>query len=319
MRHHAGPQTVLSAADMGGTKKKILITGISGLLGSNLAYCWRERCQILGLYHTHPWKLKGIETAAVDLADADKTAKILKDFQPDIIVHCAAIADVDKCETDQELAIRTNVTATKNLTSKLPEHCKFVYISTDLVYNGVKGHFTETDPVKPINVYGQTKFTGEVQALLVPKALVARTNFFGWNVQNKECFAERVAREAPQNTVKGFTDSTFSSIYTFDLADILEQAILKDLSGIYNMTCQGSMTRFAFAEALSDRLCYRKGVILRSSINDFPFKAKRAKDLSLVTEKLSIDLDLTLPTMEDSIEHFVNDFHSGVAKLLKTS
>jgi dTDP-4-dehydrorhamnose reductase len=292
--------------------KKIFLTGVSGMLGSNLALCWREHCEILGIYHQHRWTLDGIKTKQTDLSDFSSVSALLEDFHPDVIVHAAAAVDVDRCEQEPQWAYRTNVVATKNLVEAAAKNCKFVYISTDLVYDGVKGSYTESDSVNPVNVYAKSKLTGEQEASRLPNHLIARTNIFGFNVQDKMCFAERVIKEAKAKTIKGFTDSFFSSLYTCDMASLLSAAIEKDLRGIYHFGSSTSKSRYDFADTLAQQLGYGKDLITASSIKDYPFKARRAPDLSLQTKKLSDATGIKVPTQEETIEHFVKDYKNGI-------
>lgn len=292
--------------------KKILLTGVSGLLGSNVAFCWRDRYEILGIYHRHPWQLPGIETKQVDLLNEAAVKALLKDYTPDVIVHAAAAVDVDKCEDNPQWAFDGNVVATRHLAEAANPKTKFVYISTDLVYGGEKGQYVETDPVALINFYAKTKFEGERQVLQLSRSLIARSNFFGWNVQDKACFAERVITEARNKTIKGFTDSFFSSLYTFDFSDLLMAAIEKDLVGVYHFGSSTALSRFDFADKLSQELGYGQGLITKSSITNYSFKAKRAPDLSLNTEKLSAALGKPIPTAEQTIKSFVKDYLNKV-------
>lgn len=297
--------------------KKILITGVSGLLGSNLAYCWRNRYDILGIYHQHPWAFAGIRTKQADLADSQAVKALLKDFEPDVIIHAAASVDVDRCEEDPQWAWRGNEMMTQCLVNAADSQTKFVYISTDLVYDGVRGGYVETDPVNLINVYATTKFAGEQAVVAIANALIVRTNIFGWNVQDKTCFAERVIKEAKARTINGFTDSFFSSLYTFDLAELLSAALEKDLKGIYHFASSTAVSRYDFADSLAKKLGYGSGLIHSSSMKVFPFKARRSPNLSLNTDKLQQAIESKIVTAENSIDHYVADYKNGIVSKLK--
>src|SRR3989338_1286127 len=117
-------------------KKRMLITGVSGLLGNNLAFCLKDTYDILGLYHTYRVEIDGIRTGSVDLTSKDGLGEFIEEFQPDIIVHCAAQADVDACEKEPREAERMNVLGTQNLLRNLNgQMTKVIFISTDLVYD----------------------------------------------------------------------------------------------------------------------------------------------------------------------------------------
>jgi len=308
------------------SKKRLLITGVSGHLGSNLAYCLKDTYEILGLYHSRRVSLKGIQARWADLRSLSHTEAVVREFNPHIIIHCAAQADVDSCEMDPEHALEANVISTANLVKTLEGlKAKFVQISTDLVYDGGKGQYTEIDKAKPVNYYGITKLDAEREALKSAGALVLRTNFFGWGMQPKRSLAQWVmAQLKNKEAIQGFTDVMFSSLYTFDLADIIHKAIKKDLKGIYNCGSSTAMSKYDFLRRIAQKTELDAQLIQPVSVEQFPFKAKRAKNLSLDVAKLSRDLGEELPTIETAIDHFIRDVDknypaSMLSELEKTS
>ncbi|SVD93125.1 uncharacterized protein METZ01_LOCUS445979, partial [marine metagenome] len=177
-------------------KLKMLITGVSGLLGNNLAYYFNSRHEILGLYFSNPIMISGIQTEQCDLTLKENVSAILTHFVPDVIIHCTSLANIDQCEKDPELAQRLNMHTTQSIVDTLQgSDTRLVYISTDAVYDGDKGEFSETGPTFPKNNYGKTKLEGEKEALRHDPVLVLRTNIFGWNIQNKQSLGEWILDE----------------------------------------------------------------------------------------------------------------------------
>ena len=298
-------------------KQKLFLTGASGLLGSNIAYCLKEKYDILGLYHSHPLVLNGVETVGGDLLDHEALRKIIREFSPEVVIHCAALPDIERCEKDHALADRLNVTATGNIVDCTPPSVRFIHISTDAIYDGEKNFFSETDPIHPLNYYALTKYRAEGEALKRKKSLIVRTSFFGWNIQNKNSLAEWVVEElSNQRKIKGFTDVMTCSIYTFHLARLLDQAIEKDLSGIYNFVCRNAVSKYDFAMRLAELFGLDSSLIDPISVDHFPFSAKRSKNLTLDTTKLSSALQRDLPSMEESLQAFLSDFKNGKARSL---
>ena len=300
-------------------KPKVLITGVSGLLGGNLAYYSRDICEVAGIYLTHPIALPGVLTKRIDVLSLKQVQACLDEFRPDIVVHCAGLTNVDLCEENPELAKSVNVMGTKNIVDALAgRSAKLIYISTDSVYDGHKGLFKETDPVNPENYYGQTKYEGELEALRRESSLVLRTNFFGWNIQDKLSLGEWVIDCLKgHRPLKGFRDVFFSSIYTIKLAPLIHEAITQDLKGIYNCGSRDSVSKYDFAVALARRFGFDSFLIQPVSIALVGLKAKRGRNLSLDTGKLVRALHLRLPSISDSIEDFYRDYTSGLPKLLK--
>ncbi|MDP2652778.1 MAG: SDR family oxidoreductase [Candidatus Omnitrophota bacterium] len=290
-------------------KTKVLITGVSGLLGNSLARAWKDTCEILGIYCEHPWHLPGIETRKLDLLQESAVRKAIAEFQPQVLVHTAALTNVDVCEEQPQKAFDANVRVTQILVGAIGAlPARLVHLSTDLVFDGAKGRYKENDPVAPLNVYARTKLEAEGAALKNSRALVARTNIFGWNVQNKRSLAEWVIDElSHKRRIKGFTDAVFSSIYTMDLADLLRAAWERELTGVYHVASSTAMNKYDFACRVADLFGLDKSLIEPSRVGDFAFKAKRAKDLSLDTSKLARALGRPVPTMEESLQRFRKD------------
>ncbi len=288
----------------------MLITGVSGLLGNNLALYWRQKYDILGIYNNHPVSIAGIKTRKADFLRPEAIAHVVGEFSPDIIVHCAALADIDACQMDPQAAMDANATVPRNLAGTIKERgIRLVHISTDAVYDGSSSNYREDDPVCPLNIYGETKLLAEAHALTVPRALVARTAFYGFNIQPKKCFAEAIPEDlAAGRAVQGFDNVMTSCIYTMDLAELLDAALERDLAGVYNVGACDAVSKYDLACLLARHLGFDPQLIKRARAEEHPFKALRAKNLSLNTRKLSSALGRPIITMEQSTARFVHDY-----------
>lgn len=298
---------------------KLMITGVSGLLGNNLACYFRNKYEILGLYCSHPVSIAGIKTEKVDLLYYNLANQVIHEFDPAIIIHCASLASVDECESNPEYADKINILVTKNIVESIKDKdIKIVYISTDAVHDGIKGNFSETDYINPLNCYGRSKYKGELEFQKINNYLIIRTNFFGWNIQEKKSLGEWIIEELNLGRrIKGFKDACFSPIYTFELARCLDIAIQNNLSGIYNYGSSDSCSKYEFALRIADRFSFERSLIEPISIDDFDFKAKRGKNLSLNVNKLQKALKYRLPTIDQSIDEFYKDYRCGLPKEIK--
>lgn len=291
------------------TKKRLLITGVSGLLGSNIAYRLRGRYEILGFFHNKPVSIDGVDVRCVDLCYKLHTEAIVRQFNPDVIFHAAAQTNVDVCENNPLLARELNVQSTENLVDiLLGMPTQFIYVSTDLVYDGIRGGFIEDDIPGPRNHYAITKLEGEKAALSRKNTLVLRTNFFGWSLFEKRSLGEWVIEELRSGrTIQGFKDAVFSSIYTFDLAEIVDHAIQKRIAGVYNCVSRTSLSKYNFLISVAKGAGLDLSLIKPVSIDDAGLIARRSKNLSLNVSKLSHVLGENLPSIEESINHFLED------------
>ncbi|MBU0477144.1 UDP-4-amino-4,6-dideoxy-N-acetyl-beta-L-altrosamine transaminase [bacterium] len=304
---------------MQSNKRRLLITGVSGLLGNNLAYYFKDKYNILGMYNSHPVIIDNVRTKRADIISATLFNKTVNEFMPDVVIHCASLTDIDFCEMNRELTDRINVFGTKVVTNSIKSNdVKLIYISTDSVYDGIKGNFSENDAVNPRNYYGLTKYRGEQIVLKKLNSLILRTNLFGWNIQDKDSLAEWILTELSNNRhINGFKDACFSSIYTFEFARILDRIIDKDLTGIYNCASKSSLSKYEFAAHIANRFNLNKSLIKPISIDEFKFKAKRGKKLTLNVDKLESKLNCVLPTIGMSIESFFRDFKKSLPEKIK--
>lgn len=291
------------------SKQRLLITGVSGLLGNSLALHFRDIYTVYGQYNHHPVQIDGVVTLPADLTDADQVATLMEDLQPDIVIHCASLANVDEYESRPQAAIEINTAATGRVaTVTRNQGARLVYISTDSVYADSPHSHRENKRQNPQNVYGQTKYDGEQQALINTDCLVLRTNFFGYNIRNKHSLAEWIiARLSGKEMIHGFTDAFFSTIYTMELARVIEIALQRKLSGIFNCGSPTPCSKFDFAQKLARRFGYPEKLILPGSIDDHSLKAKRAKNLGMDVSRLEKALNYPMPDLEFSIESFFRD------------
>ena len=300
-------------------KKRVLITGASGLLGSNLAFALRERFDITGVYHSHAITIEGCRCLKADLGDIGRVRSLVHGLKPDIVIHTAALADVDRCEQNPQEARQLNVKATRHLTEALEgTAAKFVYISSDMVYDGRKSPCHEEDVPGPCNQYGLTKLEGEQAAMGFPGALALRTNFFGWSLfEEKRSLALWLMGELRLGKpVKGFNDAVFSSIYTMDLSLLLERLLQAGAQGVYNLGCCDSMTKYDFLVCVARNLGLDGARIQPVSMDSIAFRTPRSKNLALDTTKLSSIVG-NVPTMEETVSHFAADHRAGIGALIR--
>ncbi len=285
------------------TKKRLLITGVSGLLGSNLAYYFRDKYKVLGLFNTHPYHPSWVRTKQADLTRPEECERIVRSFRPDICIHCAAIADIDRCEIERQAAYNVNVEATRFLVEGLAgTSCKLVFISTS-------GGFTEEAPVRPVNYYTQTKLEAEREAARCVDALIVRSIFFGWSYgQGNLSVAEWAVNElSAGRRIKGFKDIRISSLYVFDLAELLERSLANGLAGVYNFASSDSVTKYELLMMIARTFGFEAALIRPISVDGVGFQGNRSKDLSLSSAKLQAAIGVSCPTVESGIKRFYQD------------
>jgi dTDP-4-dehydrorhamnose reductase len=300
---------------------RILITGASGLLGINLAQETMNAHDVTAvdrgkLVHA-PFKvLNGdlLNTGTLDFA--------LDFAQPEWLINCAALAELDACEEYPDLARRLNI----DLPSQMAKACKvrgiaFVHISTDAVFDGEKdGFYTEEDSPNPLGVYALTKLAGE-QAVLAenPNAIAARVNFYGWSLGGKRSLAEFFHHNLTHNkSMSGFTDVKFCPMLVNDTARILIKMLQKKLSGLYHVVGPQAMSKYQFGVEIARRFSLKEGEISPKSILSSNLTARRAHNLCLSTHKLSTALGEALPEFSTGLNEFHTQFIQGYPQKIRS-
>lgn len=289
------------------------------MLGSNLAYYFRDKYEVLGVFNTHPYSPSWMRSEQADLTDPKELGRIMRAFCPDVCIHCAALVDIDRCEQQRQVAYEVNVVLTRSVADAIAASGAYmVHISTDNVFDGKKGNYVEEDPLGPLSYYAETKVEAEQVLKGHPNCLIVRTSFYGLGVTFKQSLIEWALFELSLGRViNGFTDAISSNIYVGDLARILEVALEKRLVGVYHAACSDARSKYDFLCDVAKRFSFEPTQITPVSIDDFPFKARRPKNISLNVKKLAtcIGLDI-VPSSVDSLEHFYRDcLQAGALKV----
>jgi dTDP-4-dehydrorhamnose reductase len=227
---------------------------------------------------------------------------------PDIIIHAAALTNLEFCEKNPELAYDVNVNGTRNIL-KAAEKCgaKLVYICTDYIFDGNKGQYSEIDEPNPLSVYAKTKLQGED---LIRKNyddfLSIRTSLHGWNPNPiKLSLSSSVIDSLRKNRVFYATDQISSLMFTNDFATILIEMLERDLTGIYNVASSDSMSKYHFSLAVADVFKLNGDLVKPVSLDEFRKKffliASRPKNISLNVSKIEGALGKRMRTVLDGI------------------
>ena len=183
---------------------------------------------------------------------------------------------------------------------------RFVYISTDAVFDGVSGGYQESDPVAPSNWYARGKAAGEAAVLReMPEALVLRVNIYGWNLQPKSSLAEWVlARLQSAETVPGFVDTTFAPVLANDLADWILRLVALGCSGIYHVASSDWCSKYQFARSIAQVFQLDPSLVLESRLDASSLSAPRPRNTWLRADKLADALGHGMPTVCEGLRRF---------------
>lgn len=282
---------------------KILVTGYTGQLGYDVV---RE-----GLAEN--LEITGIGSKDVDITNRQEVLNYVRKYQPDAIIHCAAYTAVDQAEDDKEKCWAVNVNGTKYLVEAAKEvQAKFMYISTDYVFNGQGSvPFTETDKASPIGYYGLTKYEAEkiVQSELMEWYIVRISWVFGINGKN---FVKTMLSLAEtHNELNVVSDQIGSPTYTYDLSKLLIKMIQTDKYGIYHATNDGFCSWAEFAEEIFRQS--GKNVKVNSiRTEEYPTRAERPKNSRMSKQKLIESGFEPLRSWQEALQHYLNELSNEV-------
>ncbi len=276
---------------------KILVTGYTGQLGYDVV---RE-----GLHRG--LNMHGVGSKDVDITNEQDVYDLVKQVNPDAIIHCAAYTAVDKAEDDQQTCWNVNVEGTKYLAAAARKmNAKFMYVSTDYVFDGEgETPFTETNTPDPIGYYGLTKYEGEkiVTSLLDEWFIVRISWVFGINGNNFVKTMLRLAETRDELNVVG--DQVGSPTYTYDLSRLLIDMIQTDKYGIYHASNEGYCSWDQFAAEIFNQA--QKSIKVNAITTDqYPTRALRPKNSRMSKQKLVDNGFTPLPNWQDSLRHYLN-------------
>ncbi|MCI5569494.1 MAG: dTDP-4-dehydrorhamnose reductase [Lachnospiraceae bacterium] len=277
---------------------RFLITGVKGQLGHD----------IMGELKKRGHETVGVDIEEMDITDPKACEKVITEAKVDGVFHCAAYTAVDAAEDNKELCMKINVQGTENI-AKVCEKLdiKMMYISTDYVFNGEGTRPWEPDDkTEPLNVYGESKYYGEVAVTdHVKKFYVVRIAWvFGINGKNFIKTMLRLGKERDELTV---VDDQFGSpTYTYDLSRLLVDMMETDKYGFYHATNEGICSWYEFACEIFRQAGLNVKVTPVSS-KEYNSKAKRPSNSRMNKDKLTENGFERLPKWQDALSRYLRE------------
>lgn len=261
----------------------ILVTG-SGLLGSEVINVLRkEHGDVTGTYNSKPKE----GAIRLDITDRDATIGSIARLKPDVIVHTAAQTNVDYCEDHRKEAMAANAYGTKNIVDAARMvDAKVIYVSTDFVFDGMKGMYMEDDPVDPLSYYAYSKLIGEYYVKDLERSVIARASVVYGNARLNYVSWVKGSLEKGQK-ISVVTDQYNSPTLSVDCAEAIAALIKHDAHGIYHTAGGERISRFEFARKIASYYGLDDSLILPVSSDALDQKAKRPMDSSLNVAKVS--------------------------------
>ncbi len=298
----------------------ILITGASGLLGVNLALEAARQHTVFGVVNSSPLNTDTFTVLQADLLEPGAVDWVLDQAQPKWVIHCAALANLEACEQNPDLAWQLNNELPRVLASQCRKGgARLLHVSTDAVFDGRRGGYSEEDTPNPVNLYARTKLEGERAVLEAdPDAIVARVNLYGWSLSGERSLAEFFFQNLKAgNPVMGFTDVKFCPLLANELAHVFLSMLKKGLRGIYHVVSPECLSKYEFGVAIAHKFGFDPDLIAPTSVRNAGLGATRSPQLTLKIDKLIHDLGATPPDISTSLQRFYTLYQQGYPQKLR--
>lgn len=288
---------------------KILICGNRGQLG-------RDCTRVLQKKH----ELTGVDLQELDICRPADVDGFVQQSAPDIIVNCAAYTQVDKCETERELAWKANVTGPENLAVRAQKYgARLIHISTDYVFSGKKKvpePYVEDDATDPLSYYGLTKLESEkVVKKATDNHVILRTAWLhGVTGHNFLKTMQKLALENPERELKVVNDQYGSPTLSFRLALQIEKVIEAGSVGTYHATSEGYCTWYELAKYFLDEMEIPNEIIPCTTA-EYPTPAARPLNSILENRNLKQTGINVMPLWQDEVKHLVDTYKKQLANL----
>ncbi|MCQ9207552.1 MAG: dTDP-4-dehydrorhamnose reductase [Omnitrophica bacterium] len=293
----------------GKKRKKILVTGSSGMLGTAVSRKLAKNYAVIGLDN----RADKLSVEHCDIADSKKTLEVIRGVRPAVIIHTAAWTDVDGCETDPGKANRVNITGTENVACGAASlNIPLLYISTDFVFDGKKkSSYTEVDLPNPLNVYAKSKLEGEKRVARLPKYVILRTSWlFGENGTN---FVDTILRKVKSGEKLNVVDDQFGSpTYAKDLAQAIAALIgylieTDSARDIFHVSNKGAVSWFDYAKEIL-RLAGNTDAALTSiKTKELKAPAKRPAFSVLDNSKFEKAIGFTMRPWQTALAEYIHE------------
>ena len=295
-------------------KPKLLITGASGFLGHHLlriAGDW----ELYGLYNTKPATCNGATLLPCNITNYVELGNYIEDIEPDAVIHAAAISDANYCQQYPDLSNSVNVEASRNLAGICSDYnIPFVFTSTDLVFDGLKGSYTEEDEPNPVNLYGEQKAKAEREVLSIyPLATVLRLPLmFGHPQASAANYLQKFIAQLKQGEkAKLFTDEYRSVCGAASISKGILQFMAQ--SGILHLAGKERLSRYEFGIKAAEVFGLDKKLIEACKQSDVAMAAPRPPDVSLNISK-AIALGYNPLSVEEELMAIASGSYAGNSK-----
>jgi dTDP-4-dehydrorhamnose reductase len=249
----------------------------------------------------------------LDIRKIDSISNCISEFEPDMIINCAANVNVDFLENNSELAFSINADGAKNVAiTARKKGIRLVHISTDGVFDGQQGMYSENDLPKPINIYGKSKLLGEkfIQENM-ENYIILRTNFYGINQTKVGLLNWIIEKLSKKQRIVGFDNIIFNPLDVSELSKLIIQIGQSNSTGIMHLSSDDVISKYEFAKKVADIFNLNKNLITKGTSHDIDLIAPRPQNTSLSNKKLQKTLNPKIRSLEQCLITIKNSFEAN--------
>jgi dTDP-4-dehydrorhamnose reductase len=282
-------------------KKKVLVTGATGFVGKNLLKNLSNEFKTFGTYYSK----RKEHHIFLDITDAKSVSKVFDKIKPEIVIHTAALPNVNFCETNKPLAKMINLTGSKNIINACKSQgAKLIFISTDYVFDGREGPYSEEAETNPLNLYGKLKLETELEIkhFLNDYLIIRTTNVYGYDLESKNfvMFVLETLKEGKEVIVAN--DQYGNPTYVKDLSKAIMELILKRKVGVYNVAGPDNINRVEFARIIADVWGCDPGLVIGKKTEELKQTALRPKRSGFVIDKIKNELETKMNSTKEGLK-----------------
>ena len=277
--------------------ERVLVIG-AGFLGENIMEKFKNHI----VTQTNLTKINK-NSHILDITDEKQVIDCFHDVKPSIVINCAANTNIDFLEINTTTAYSINGEGARNIavTCKKSD-IRLVHISTDGIFDGINGNYTEEDKPNPINVYAKSKVIGEENIMKnCLNHVIIRTNFYGNHPKGKSLFNNILSKLKNKEPFTGFNDVIFSPLEVSNLSDIISDVVFSNYRGILNLSSNETISKYQFCCKMADVFGFDSNLIKKGSIDNAGFIAKRPKNTSLNNTKSKQFIKSKIIPLEDCL------------------
>lgn len=291
---------------------KILVLGCNGLIGSAILEKSIKFFDVIGTYHKNTIKIPEIKLISINLPEhIDQLSSLIRSEKPAVVVNTIANSNPEFCEFNKEYTYKLHVESLNEICSVCSKiNSKLIFISSDYVFDGKKGNYSENDVTGPLNYYGYTKVLTEKNVLKYSKNVVIRTSLvYGWNPKVK--FLNFVLDNLRKQKTIHVYDNTCSPTLLDELVETIIKIIPSDVSGIFHVVGSSCVSKFYFAKLIAKKFSMNDELIKLISVHDANLKIKIPQNTCLDNTKIKKTFDITLSTIHEGLNKVFSQSQSS--------